>query len=270
MKNSCWGALENEEKWRQYSDEYNLHRMSLLLDIQPGACIGDVGKNAGFAVTWLARNEGSILKTKNKTSDKVPVKYFVIGSALDQLPCDGNITCQGWDGKEGKTGLEDDSMDIIINRGSLHHIEEKLDFIAEIFRVLKPGGRFFISDAVMTPELCLPWNIMSRIAEIDYHGFLTQADLTNLVVTQGFRKSSIHWRRFPRKWNEWLNSKFKNFAGDETSKTHLRAILDDILQNWLSKQDLNELQIREIGTDLWFDYTFLELLVVKPKVQGNR
>ena len=42
--------------------------------------------------------------------------------------------------------LEDASVDFIVSSASLHHIDNVPDALKEIYRVLRPGGRFLLLD----------------------------------------------------------------------------------------------------------------------------
>ncbi len=45
-----------------------------------------------------------------------------------------------------QTGLPDASVDVVISVAGLHHVEDKPDVFSEVYRVLRPGGRFVAAD----------------------------------------------------------------------------------------------------------------------------
>jgi arsenite methyltransferase len=47
----------------------------------------------------------------------------------------------------------DDSFDAVISNGVLNLVVDKIKALDEIFRVLKPGGRFLLADQVLSGEL---------------------------------------------------------------------------------------------------------------------
>jgi arsenite methyltransferase len=55
----------------------------------------------------------------------------------------------------------DDSFNVVISNGVFNLIVDKVKALAEVFRVLKPGGRFLLADQVLVGEL--PQDIKSRV-----------------------------------------------------------------------------------------------------------
>ncbi|VAX20108.1 hypothetical protein MNBD_NITROSPINAE04-2439 [hydrothermal vent metagenome] len=49
--------------------------------------------------------------------------------------------------------LPDDSFDVVISNGVFNLVVDKVKALKEVFRVLKPGGRFQISDQIRTGEM---------------------------------------------------------------------------------------------------------------------
>jgi arsenite methyltransferase len=58
-----------------------------------------------------------------------------------------------FDGDATRLPLDDRTMDVVISNGVLNLVPEKLRAIAEIARVLKPGGRVQIADIVIGEAL---------------------------------------------------------------------------------------------------------------------
>lgn len=94
--------------------------------------------------------------------------------------------------------LENESVDAVFSNGSLHEWEDPYKVLEEIYRVLKPGGQFFISDL----RRDLP----------GYRKFLMSLPLKSAHMKQGLKSSIdaaytagemrclLQWSRFPR-WN---------------------------------------------------------------------
>ena len=87
--------------------------------------------------------------------------------------------------------LPDNSVDVIISNCVINLSADKNQVLKEAFRVLKPGGRFAVSDVVtkgeMLPEIrekVLLWVgcIAGALEENDYRARLTAAGFTNVEL----------------------------------------------------------------------------------------
>ena len=47
----------------------------------------------------------------------------------------------------------DNSFDVVISNGVFNLVVDKVKALGEVFRVLKPGGRFMLADQVLSGEL---------------------------------------------------------------------------------------------------------------------
>ncbi|MEW6412481.1 MAG: class I SAM-dependent methyltransferase [Candidatus Zixiibacteriota bacterium] len=90
--------------------------------------------------------------------------------------CDGGLEFEVMDG--GKMSYGDSSFDTVAIRHSLHHLEAPGVVLAEMKRVLKPGGLFIVCEVLQSPEITAP-NAQRHIhhwwGEVDralgkYHG----------------------------------------------------------------------------------------------------
>src|SRR5438876_144079 len=87
--------------------------------------------------------------------------------------------------------FESASFDLVICRGVLHHVPDRSSALAEIHRVLRPGGEFILS------EPCNDWWFVRTMRRLMYRfsdkfdeedeGFLSN-QLRDLLETTGFRE----------------------------------------------------------------------------------
>ena len=54
------------------------------------------------------------------------------------------------DDAQNLTQIESDSIDVLLNIESAFHYPDKVSFLSEVHRVLKPGGEFLIADILST------------------------------------------------------------------------------------------------------------------------
>jgi ubiquinone/menaquinone biosynthesis C-methylase UbiE len=107
-------------------------------NLRPDMVVADVGTGTGYVATGLA--------------PLVQKVYGVDASAEMLRVAEENMCRQGLTNVEFKVGdglnlpFEDNSLDAVFANMYLHHIEEPPLAIAEMVRVLKPGGVLVITD----------------------------------------------------------------------------------------------------------------------------
>ena len=108
-------------------------RSGLALEIGPGP--GYLG------LEWLKRTEGTRLKGLDISPDMVRMaeknagEYGFLNGRVEYVVNNARTL-----------PFEPGSLDAVFSNGSLHEWEEPVHIFNEMERVLKPGGRYFISD----------------------------------------------------------------------------------------------------------------------------
>jgi arsenite methyltransferase len=87
--------------------------------------------------------------------------------------------------------LDDGCADVVLSNCSINHAADKLAVYREVFRVLKPGGRFVVSDVIA--EQPLPASVRSDPAAwaACYGGAIPEADYLAAVAGAGFSDVAI-------------------------------------------------------------------------------
>jgi ubiquinone/menaquinone biosynthesis C-methylase UbiE len=87
--------------------------------------------------------------------------------------------------------LADDSVDVVISNCVINLAADKRKVIAETARVLRPGGRFAVSDVIADPDMdeatkadMREWTgcIAGALTEAEFHGALSDAGLEQIEI----------------------------------------------------------------------------------------
>lgn len=153
---------------------------------KPGEICVDLGSGRGNDVIKLADevgesgyvygidiSEGMIAKA-NANIQKFEVKNAkIIKAELERLP------------------LEDNQVNLVISNCTINHASDKVAVWQEVHRILKPGGRFVVSDIYATSPIAEEYrNDPEAIAEC-WAGAVTRAEYLSMLEIAGFKNICI-------------------------------------------------------------------------------
>ncbi len=192
---SCGGQSENEliAKSIGYSDqdialagEANLGlgcgNPTALGLIKEGEIVLDLGSGAGFDCFLAVKKVGPAGK--------------VIGVDMSEAmvaKAQANALKYGYSNVEFKLGdieslpVEEGSVDVIISNCVVNLAPDKLKVFKEAYKVLKTGGRMYLSDIVLLGELTETQKMDEALLAGCVGGALQKEDYLNLVKEAGFR-----------------------------------------------------------------------------------
>lgn len=130
--------------------------------------VGDSGHAFGIDIS-----DGMIDKAR-KTIEKLDVKNAsIIKAQLEELP------------------LENTTVDLVISNCTINHSDDKQTVWNEVYRILKKGGRFVVSDIYATKEIPSEYkNDPEAVAEC-WAGAVTKDEYMQMLEKAGFEGVEI-------------------------------------------------------------------------------
>ncbi len=168
--------------------------------LEPGQAVLDLGSGAGndlFVARSIVGDSGRL--TGLDFSDAMNEKARLNAAKMDFKNMEfvtGDIEAMP---------LASDQFDVVLSNCVLNLVPDKQKAFSEIYRVLKPGGHFSISDIVVEGQV--PESVQ-RAAEAYVgcvSGAIQKADYIDLVTKTGFRDVEIRKEReitIPQEWLE--------------------------------------------------------------------
>jgi arsenite methyltransferase len=157
-----------------------------LAELRPGETVLDLGSGGGIDVLLSARRVGATGKVYglDMTDD-------MLALAESNRRAAGATNVEFLKGEIERIPLPDASVDVIISNCVINLSADKRRVLAEAFRVLKPGGRFAVSDVVARGAMP---DAVRRSAELwigCVAGALEESEYRALLAESGFESIDV-------------------------------------------------------------------------------
>lgn len=157
-----------------------------LAQLNPGETVLDLGSGGGIDVLLSARRVGATGKAYG-----LDMTDEMLALARESQRKAGVSNVEFLKGEIENIPLPDNSVDVIISNCVINLSADKDRALREAFRVLKPGGRFAVSDVVVTGEIpaAIRKNVELWIGCVA--GALRDTDYTAKLARAGFDDITI-------------------------------------------------------------------------------
>lgn len=157
-----------------------------LAELRPGETVLDLGSGGGIDVLLSARRVGPAGKAYG-----LDMTDEMLALARDNQKESGLSNVEFLKGEIEKIPLPDNSVDVILSNCVINLSADKDQVLREAFRVLKPGGRFAVSDVVVRGDV--PADIRKSVElwigclagaleESEYRSKLRKAGFSNISL----------------------------------------------------------------------------------------
>jgi arsenite methyltransferase len=162
-----------------------------VADLNEGETVLDLGSGAGADVLISARRVGPVGKA---------IGLDMTDEMLDlarRNAAEAGVGNVAWvKGYIEDIPLPDDSVDVVISNCVINLAADKRKVLAEVGRVLRPGGRFAVSDVIADPDMdeatradvaAFTGCIAGALTEREFHDALTAAGLVDIEMQHTHR-----------------------------------------------------------------------------------
>jgi SAM-dependent methyltransferase len=161
-----------------------------LLELEPGQTVLDLGSGGGIDVLLSARRVGPTGKVYG-----VDMTDEMLALARDNQRKAGATNVEFLKGAIEAIPLPDRSVDVVISNCVINLSSDKDRVLREAFRVLKPGGRFAVSDVVVRGDVPADVRRSIELWVGCIAGALEEAEYARKLRAAGFADVEVEpWR----------------------------------------------------------------------------
>lgn len=157
-----------------------------LAELQEGETVLDLGSGGGIDVLLSAKRVGPRGKAYG-----LDMTDEMLALANENKRRAGAENVEFLKGEIERIPLPDASVDVIISNCVINLSGDKRKVLAEAFRVLKPGGRFAVSDVVVRGDVPAEFRTNMELWIGCVAGALEEQEFLDLLRTVGFENPSI-------------------------------------------------------------------------------
>jgi arsenite methyltransferase len=161
-----------------------------LAELKPGETVLDLGSGGGIDVLLSARRVGPAGKAYG-----LDMTDEMLALARENQRKAGVQNVEFLKGEIEHIPLPDNSVDVIISNCVINLSDDKDRVLSEAFRVLKPGGRFAVSDIVVRGEMPVEIRRSVELWAGCIAGALEESEYQSKLAAAGFEQIEVEATR---------------------------------------------------------------------------
>ena len=161
-----------------------------LAELKPGETVLDLGSGGGIDVLLSARRVGPTGRAYG-----LDMTDEMLALAEENKRRSGLTNVEFIKGEIEHIPLPDNSVDVIISNCVINLSGDKDQVLKEAFRVLKPGGRFAVSDVVVRGDVPMVIRKSMELWVGCIAGALSESDYRNKLANAGFADIDVEVTR---------------------------------------------------------------------------
>ncbi len=186
-----------------------------LVELREGDVVLDLGSGGGIDVLLSARRVGQTGKAYG-----LDMTDAMLELARQNAAKAGATNVEFLKGEIERIPLPDNSVDVIISNCVINLSADKRQVLAEAFRVLKPGGRFAVSDVVIRGEVPSAVRKSMELWVGCVAGALEEEEFERLLEDVGFEHGEIE----PTRVYEFEDARAFLASADESLEVLAREV----------------------------------------------
>jgi SAM-dependent methyltransferase len=218
-------------------DPRRLRRLVAFVRPEPGDRVLDVG--SGVIASAFARRVRQVVSLGWDLRRRRPANVVVEPADPLQLP------------------FPDDTFDIAACGPTFHHLASPRAALAEMERVLRPGGRVVLDDIVASGQKVRAryQDRLERLRDRSHPGYLRLSQIMAFIGETGLQVRRVQVHDLPRDFNEWLIGGRSTLARIE----HIHRLMVGAVE-----ADLSGLRIRPVDDTILFTQQLAWIIAEKP------
>src|SRR5215469_11554284 len=191
------------------------HEIPKLLRLSNKSSVLEIGCGSGGYAVHLAKSAGSRVLGLDINAEGIRTANVL----AEQAKVGARARFQEFDASK-PLAERDDTFDAIYSNDVLCHVQHRAQVLANLFRVLKPGGRLLFSDALLIGGLVSHEEIATR-SSIGFYFFSPPGENERLIKQAGFklleaRDTTESAATLSKRWHDARNKRRSVLVATET------------------------------------------------------